>query len=303
MKKGLLKTVSYLFVCALCLLPFIKVNALDVSDETSLVNAIANGGDINLTHDIEINSYLLVNKETTINGNGFAIINTNEEKGSGNRSIITSSSNLILTDITLKNATKYGVQSYKGNVTLDRVTIEKSGFGAALINGGTLVVKDLTMKNNAYGIEFAKGVNVNSTPALVMNGKINATEQVNPLYVDEAQVSEVVIDNESSSTQKAFLKDNVIVIKEGNTVVAKTSELQDGLTVTINGDSKETKVPDEPSTPSIETPVEKPAEVVITTQATEKNPNTADNTGLYFLLALMGLGVVGLTTRSLIRHH
>lgn len=176
MKKGLLKTVSYLFVCALCLLPFIKVNALDVSDETSLVNAIANGGDINLTHDIEINSYLLVNKETIINGNGFAIINTNEEKGSGNRSIITSSSNLILTDITLKNATKYGVQSYKGNVTLDRVTIEKSGFGAALINGGTLVVKDLTMKNNAYGIEFAKGVNVNSTPALVMNGKINVTE-------------------------------------------------------------------------------------------------------------------------------
>ncbi len=300
MKKGLLKTVSYLFVCTLCLLPFIKVNALDVSDETSLVNAIANGGDITLTNDIEINSYLIANRETTINGNGFAIVNINEENGSGNRSIITSSSDLTLINVTLKNATKYGVQSYRGNVTLDGVTIENSGFGAALINGGTLVIKDLTMKNNAYGIEFAKGVNVDSTPSLIMNGKINATEQVNPLYVDETQVSEVVIDNDSSSAQKASLKDNVIVIKEGSTVVAKTSELQDGLAVIIDGDTEETKAPVEPEEPT--TP-EEPAEVITTTQVAEKNPNTADNIGLYFVLALAGLGVIGITTRSLIKHH
>lgn len=300
MKKGLLKTVSYLFVCTLCLLPFIKVNALDVSDETSLVNAIANGGDITLTNDIEINSYLIANRETTINGNGFAIVNINEENGSGNRSIITSSSDLTLINVTLKNATKYGVQSYRGNVTLDGVTIENSGFGAALINGGTLVIKDLTMKNNAYGIEFAKGVNVDSTPSLIMNGKINATEQVNPLYVDETQVSEVVIDNDSSSAQKASLKDNVIVIKEGSTVVAKTSELQDGLAVIIDGDTEETKAPVEPEEPT--TP-EESAEVITTTQVAEKNPNTADNIGLYFVLALAGLGVIGITTRSLIKHH
>lgn len=300
MKKGLLKTVSYLFVCTLCLLPFIKVNALDVSDETSLVNAIANGGDITLTNDIEINSYLIANRETTINGNGFAIVNINEENGSGNRSIITSSSDLTLINVTLKNATKYGVQSYRGNVTLDGVTIENSGFGAALINGGTLVIKDLTMKNNAYGIEFAKGVNVDSTPSLIMNGKINATEQINPLYVDETQVSEVVIDNDSSSAQKASLKDNVIVIKEGSTVVAKTSELQDGLAVIIDGDTEETKAPVEPEEPT--TP-EEPAEVITTTQVAEKNPNTADNAGLYLVLALIGLGVAGVTTRSLIKHH
>ncbi len=48
---------------------------------------------------------------------------------------------------------------------------------------------------------------------------------------------------------------------------------------------------------------EKNVTVPTTTQVAEKNPNTADNTGLYFVLALVGLGVVGLTTRSLIRHH
>lgn len=40
-----------------------------------------------------------------------------------------------------------------------------------------------------------------------------------------------------------------------------------------------------------------------TTQAVEENPNTADNVGLYVILALVGLGVVGITTKSLIKHH
>ncbi|MEE0698988.1 MAG: hypothetical protein U0M66_00055 [Bacilli bacterium] len=52
----------------------------------------------------------------------------------------------------------------------------------------------------------------------------------------------------------------------------------------------------------IEEPV-KDVTPVTTTQKAEKNPNTADNVGLYFVLAAMGLGVVGLTTRSLIKHH
>ena len=43
--------------------------------------------------------------------------------------------------------------------------------------------------------------------------------------------------------------------------------------------------------------------VTITTQAVEENPNTADNVGLYVILALVGLGVVGITTKSLIKHH
>jgi len=52
----------------------------------------------------------------------------------------------------------------------------------------------------------------------------------------------------------------------------------------------------------IEEPV-KDVTVPTTTQKVEKNPNTSDNVGLYFVLALMGLGVVGLTTKSLIKHH
>lgn len=43
--------------------------------------------------------------------------------------------------------------------------------------------------------------------------------------------------------------------------------------------------------------------VTTTTQAVEENPNTADNVGLYVILALVGLGVVGITTKSLIKHH
>ena len=43
--------------------------------------------------------------------------------------------------------------------------------------------------------------------------------------------------------------------------------------------------------------------VTTTTQALEKNPNTSDNTGLYFVLALVGLGFAGVTVRSLIKHH
>lgn len=52
----------------------------------------------------------------------------------------------------------------------------------------------------------------------------------------------------------------------------------------------------------IEEPV-KDATKPTTTQVAEKNPNTSDNVGLYFVLALAGFALVGTTARSLIKHH
>lgn len=52
----------------------------------------------------------------------------------------------------------------------------------------------------------------------------------------------------------------------------------------------------------IEEPV-KDVTTPTTTQVAEKNPNTSDNVGLYFVLALAGFVLVGTTARSLIKHH
>ena len=59
-----------LFVLGL-LIPNIDVKAVDVSNEEELRNAIANGGDITLTNNIEITKTLEVTKDVNISGSDY----------------------------------------------------------------------------------------------------------------------------------------------------------------------------------------------------------------------------------------
>lgn len=307
MKK--LRLLAFAFV-AFLFAGIMSVSAYDVSDETSLREALeAKETNIVLTKDINILAPIDLLYDVTITsaeGNTYTIDGTNMQRDpiSQNGSILTAHANLTLTNVKLANANKYGVQAYaNGNVVLENVTIENSGFGAVLINGGTVTIKSLTMNNNSYGIEFGVGDQVATEPALIMDGTIDAENQVTPIHIDQEEVTELNVKNTEDSTDKISIQDNVVVIKDANNnVVAQSVALKDGITVTVDGQEVVTKAP-EVEEPEVEIPEVTEPVVNTTTQAPEENPNTADNVSLYFILALMGLGVVGVTTRSLIKHH
>lgn len=300
MKK--LRVLAFAFV-AFLFAGIMSVSAYDVNNEESLKAAVnSKEANIVLTDDIKITAPIDLLYDASITskeGNTYTIDGTGMSRDSnGNGSILTAHAKLTLSNVNLKGANKYGVQAYaNGNAVLDGVTIEQSGFGAVLINGGTVTIKNLTMKNNAYGIEFGVGAEVTTKPALVMDGTLNAENQITPIHIDQDQVASLAVENTESSNNKISVEDNIVVIKDKNdNVIAKSVELKDGIVVSVDGKEVVTEEPEEE-----QQEVTKP--VTTTTQALEKNPNTVDNVGLYFVLALMGLGVVGITTKSLIKHH
>lgn len=277
--------------------------ATSVKTEEELNAAILNGGSIVLENDITITKPIELFKDTEISSlNGYTLDGTGMSLNGKNGSILAAHAKLTLDNVNLKGAAKYGVQAYEnGDVTLNGVTISNCKWGAVLVNGGQVVINGLVMDSNAWGIEFAKGENVTGNPALVMDGTIYVNNQPDAITVDETQVDKFLIENTEASTNKIVLEDNKLLVKDdsGKTVV-ESKVLANDLVVSINGTEEITKEPEveTPEEPEITEPV-----VTTTTQASEENPNTADNVGLYFVLALMGLGVAGITTKSLIKHH
>lgn len=301
MKK--LRLLAFAFV-AFLFAGIVSVSAAtSVRTEEELNAAILNGGSIVLENDITITKPIELFKDTEISSlNGYTLDGTGMSLNGKNGSILAAHAKLTLDNVNLKGAAKYGVQAYEnGDVTLNGVTISNCEWGAVLVNGGQVVINGLVMDSNAWGIEFAKGENVTGNPALVMDGTIYVNNQPDAITVDETQVDKFLIENTEASTNKIVLEDNKLLVKDdsGKTVV-ESKVLANDLVVSINGTEEITKEPEveTPEEPEITEPV-----VTTTTQASEENPNTADNVGLYFVLALMGLGVAGIITKSLIKHH
>ncbi len=288
-----LKTVCSLFVCAFLVVPFANVSAEDVKEVGTyeeLVAALNEGGIVTLKNDIEVTAPIITNKDITLNGAGFELKATYTGT-SGNQTIITSGSGtLTLKNIKLIDSPKYGVQSYNGgNVVLDDVTINNNSekYGAVLINGGTVTVKSLTMANNSYGIEFAVGVNVTGTPALIMDGEIKGNQK-DPIYVDVDQVKELNVTNTETSKQKISLKDNTIVLTDGEKVVATSNILPNGTVVDVDGTKMEAVEP----TVTPENPDTDKDNNQTTTKDEIKNPNTSDN--ILFIIGTLAVSVLGI---------
>ena len=289
MKK--LKIFLGLFVCAFMVVPFMGVNAeTTVNTYDELVAALKNGGEIVLGKSIDVTGPLSTDKDVTLNGNGNTLkaVYTGT---SGNQTIITSTAGtLTLQNISLTNSPKYGVQAYNGgNVVLDGVTISNhtDKFGAVNINGGTVTIKDLTMTDNVYGIEFAAGLNVTGTPALIMDGVIKGNQK-DVLYVDIDQITAdktISVENTENSTQKISLKDNTIVLMEGDKVLATSNELATGTTVDVDGEKLQAEEPaKEPTTP------EEPKDENNDVKDEVENPKTSD--GIMITVAALAVSAV-----------
>ena len=289
MKK--LKIFLGLFVCAFMVVPFMGVNAeTTVNTYDELVAALKNGGEIVLGQSIDVTGPLSTDKDVTLNGNGNTL-NAVYTGTSGNQTIITSTAGtLTLQNISLTNSPKYGVQAYNGgNVVLDGVTISNhtDKFGAVNINVGTVTIKDLTMTDNLYGIEFAAGLNVTGTSALIMDGVIKGNQK-DVLYVDIDQITAdktISVENTENSTQKISLKDNTIVLMEGDKVLATSNELATGTTVDVDGEKLQAEEPaKEPTTP------EEPKDENNDVKDEVENPKTSD--GIMITVAALAVSAV-----------
>ena len=150
-----------------------------------------------------------------------------------------------------------------------------------------IVINDLVMDSNAWGIEFAKGENVTGDPALVMDGTMYVNNQPDAITVDDTQVDKFLIENSEASTNKIVLEDNKLLVKDnsGKTVV-ESKVLANDLVVSIDGQEEVTKEPVEtPEEPVVTTTTA----AATTTQKAIENPSTSDNLPLYIVLSLAAL--------------
>ena len=154
-----MKSFKKIFVSLLILLSLILIpnfsnaeTTHEVNNQDSLVSAIEeaeNGDIIKLTENIQLTSPVGITdgKKITIDGNGKSISKASEGWVSDgpNGSLLTAGgtgTKLTLNNITLKDAEKYGVQSYNGaHVILNNVTVTNNGYGGVLVNARNHKIK------------------------------------------------------------------------------------------------------------------------------------------------------------------
>ena len=242
--------VFFIAIFALMLIsPSFSNAATPITDESSLLSAIssANSGEtITLQNNITVTSPIVIQKELTINGNGYTVTGSSDwTSTSGNQTMFTAqfaAGKLTLKNINLKNGPKYGVQSYDGaTVILDNVSVTGFRYGGVLANGGTIEVRNLHLGYNGTGanngIEIDKGSAATNNPTLVMNGTLKSDTNENVVRVAEnGRLTEFTITNTPNTTNKVVLAEGSVVLTDENNNVISETEVPDK--VTVNADSQ-----------------------------------------------------------------
>ena len=211
--------------------------ATPVTDESSLLSAISSVGDgetITLQNNITVKAPIVIQKELTIDGNGYTITGSSDwTSTSGNQTMFTAqlaAGKLTLKNINLQNGPKYGVQSYDGaTVILNNVSITGFKYGGVLANGGNVEVIDLHLGYNGTGanngIEIAKGAAATNNPTLTMNGTLKSDSTENVVKIAENDsLTEFTVTNTPNTTNKIVLtEDKVVLTDKYNNVIAETA--------------------------------------------------------------------------------
>ncbi len=252
---------------ALIFLPnFSNAQTTEVYDEDTLLDAIdtSTGEDIiSLTANISLTRPIeFTDKTVSINGNNHTItkVDENWSPNGSNGTLITAGAGakLTLSNLTLTNSQKYGVQSYNGGyVILDNVTISNCAYGGVLANAGTIEVRNLTLKKNGgegynNGIEIAKGSSIttgDNKPTLIMNGTLSSTETDNVIYVDiNDPISGFDIINTEGTTNKVLINGTKLAITDqNNNIIYQSNDIGN---INVSGDPyvEQAVVPNEPAT-------------------------------------------------------
>ena len=249
--KNTIKTILFLtfVVLALFCIPSI-CNAAETetaTDQDTLISAIQNvddGGTVEIQNNITVTGPIVIQKELTIDGNGYTIAGSTEwTSTSGNQTMFTAqfaAGKLTLKDIDLNNGPKYGVQAYDGaTVILNNVSITGFRYGGVLVNGGNVEIIDLHLGTNGAGtnngIEIDKGASATNNPTLTMNGTLTSDSTENVVRVaDNGYLTEFTVTNTESTTNKVVIAgDKVVLTDENNNVISESTVPED---VTSNTD-------------------------------------------------------------------
>lgn len=256
--KKLHGLISLVVAMAIILIPGV-CKAEGITTEEALTQAIqaavSNGNKtVTLDGDIELKNPIEITGEVTINGNGHIISASEDEWAASdkdNQSLITaagSTADVTLKNLKLTNSKKYGAQSYNGaNLTLDGVTVENCKFGGILANGGTVVVKNLTLGYNGEkannGIELSKASSIkeeNNNPKLVMDGELKSSQTENVIWIaenDGESFKTYEVENTENTTDKVYTHNGQVVITDENNNVIFESNKNEKVTTTIDSES------------------------------------------------------------------
>ena len=249
------KTILFLIIFSAILLfvpSFCNAESKTANDDTTLRNAITQGeedveitleGDIDLTAPIEF-----TNKTVTINGGGHTISTTKKLADEswprvGNATLLTAGTEdakLILNNVKLENAPKYGAQAYNGaTLVLNGVTVSGCGYGAIITNAGIVEVQSLNLgkngENENVGIEIAKSqsLGADKEPKLIMNGTLNSNQTKNVVYLAvNDDLTTFDVENSDTTTDKILVNGNTVVITdpENNVKFVSNENFKEGLT-------------------------------------------------------------------------
>ena len=248
------KTILFiiLFSAILFFIPsFCNAESKTANNDETLRNAITQGEEdveITLEDDIELDSPIeFTNKTVTINGEGHTISTTKKLADEswprvGNATLLTAGTEeakLILNNVKLANAPKYGAQAYNGGtLILNGVTISGCGYGAVITNAGIVEVEDLTLgkngENENVGIEIAKSSSLGEgkEPKLIMNGTLNSDQTKNVVYLAvNDSLTTFDIENSDTTTDKIFVNGNTVVVTdaENNIKFVSNENFKEGL--------------------------------------------------------------------------
>ena len=250
------KTIKIMLFLTLALITLLCIpnfcNAAETetaTDEDTLNTAIQNvdeGGTVKVQNNITITKPISIQKELTIDGNGYTIVGSTEwTSTSGNQTMFTASSSrakLILKNIDLNNGPKYGVQAYDGGtIILNNVSITGFRYGGVLVNGGNVEIIDLHLGTNGTGanngIEIDQGAAVTSKPTLTMNGTLTSDSKENVVRpATNGNLTEFTITNTENTTNKVVIAGDKVVLTDENNNVISESTIPDN--VITNTDEK-----------------------------------------------------------------
>ncbi len=245
-------TIKIFFLIALLFtiflaLPSISNAATQVTDEKTLKSAIQtveSGGTIEVQNNITVTGPIVIQKELTIDGNGYTLAGSTEwTSTSGNQSMFTAQfaeGKLTLKDINLNNGPKYGVQSYDGaKVILNNVSITGFRYGGVLANGGNVEIIDLHLGYNGTGanngIEIDKGASATNNPSLTMNGTLTSDSTENVVRpAENGYLTDFTITNTENTTNKVVIAGNSVILTDENDNVVSESEIPEKATPNID---------------------------------------------------------------------
>lgn len=244
---------SLFLIAALFIVPNIS-NAAETetaTDESTLKSAIENvndGGTVEIQNNITITGPIVIQKELTIDGNGYTLAGSTEwTSTSGNQTMFTAqfaAGKLTLKDIDLNNGPKYGVQAYDGaTVILDNVSITGFRYGGVLVNGGNVEVRDLHLGTNGTGenngIEIDKGAAATNNPTLTMNGTLTSDSTENVVRpADNGYLTDFTITNTENTTNKVVIAGDKVVLTDENNNVISESTIPENSTPNTNESKK-----------------------------------------------------------------